>query len=85
MVSQFFPGVVFGLYWRRVTAMGIAAGLVAGVGTAAFLILTKRDPFFGCNAGFVALMANFAVAVIASLATRPRKGEWDLELADPTK
>jgi SSS family solute:Na+ symporter len=76
-VSQFFPGVIFGLYWRRVTATGIAAGLVAGIGTAVFLILTKRDPFFGCNAGFVALAANFAIAVIASLATRPRRIEWD--------
>jgi SSS family solute:Na+ symporter len=68
-VAQFSPGVILGLYWRRVTAAGVLAGLVAGVGTASALILTKHDPWFGVNAGFVALCLNASVAAGVSLLT----------------
>ncbi len=68
-VTQFFPGVVLGLYSRRVTTAGVFSGLVAGVGTVAFLMLTKRDPFHGLNAGFVALCLNFAVTAAVSAVT----------------
>lgn len=70
-VTQFFPGVVLGLYWRRATRPAVFAGMVAGVVTVAFLALTKRDPFFGFNAGFVALCLNFIVTVALSLSTPP--------------
>jgi SSS family solute:Na+ symporter len=52
-VTQFFPGVVFGLFWRRATAAGVAAGIISGVGFSMFLIATKRDPLLGWNAGFL--------------------------------
>jgi len=68
-ISQFFPGVVFGLYWKRVTMVGVSAGLVAGVGTTALLLLSKHDPFLGLNAGFVALCINIVITVIASILT----------------
>ena len=68
-VTQFFPGVVLGLYSKRVTMPGVFAGLVVGVGTVAFLMLTNRDPLFGMNAGFLALCLNFAVTSIVSLLT----------------
>jgi len=68
-VTQFFPGVVLGLYWKRVTMPGVFAGLIAGVGTVAFLILSNRDPFFGWSAGFVALCLNFLIAAMLSLLT----------------
>ncbi len=70
-VTQFFPGVVLGLYWKRATLRGVFAGLVAGVATVAFLAVTKRDPFFGFNAGFVALCLNFIVTVVLSLEAVP--------------
>jgi SSS family solute:Na+ symporter len=66
-VTQFFPGVVLGLYWKRVTMAGVFAGLIAGVGTVTALILTGRDPFFGWSAGFVGLCINFLITVILSL------------------
>jgi solute:Na+ symporter, SSS family len=66
-VSQFFPGVVLGLYWPRANRYGIFAGTATGVAAAAALMLTGHDPVFGMNAGFVALCANFAVAVVVSL------------------
>ena len=68
-VTQFFPAVVLGLYWNRVTIPGVFAGMIAGVATAAFLILTHQDPFLGCSAGFVALCINFLITAILSLLT----------------
>lgn len=74
-VTQFFPGVVLGIYWERVTTRGVFAGMITGVGIAAFLLLTKRDPWFGWNAGFLALCANFLVTVLVSLSEpRSRSG-----------
>jgi solute:Na+ symporter, SSS family len=72
-VTQFFPGVVLGLFWRRVTTSGVFAGIVVGVGSAVLLMLTRRDPLFGLNAGFVALCLNLLVAVTASLARAPSR------------
>jgi SSS family solute:Na+ symporter len=68
-VTQFFPGVVLGLYWKRVTMRGVFAGMFAGVATVAFLMLTHRDPFFGWSAGFVALCLNFAITAMLSVLT----------------
>jgi len=65
-VAQFFPGVVFGLYWKRASAISVFLGLSAGVGIAAFLLLTHRDPFLGWNAGFIGLCANFTITAMAS-------------------
>ena len=66
-VTQFFPGVVLGLFWRRATMKGVFTGLVAGITTVAVLMLSKRDPLLGVNAGFVALCVNFAVTGAFSL------------------
>jgi solute:Na+ symporter, SSS family len=69
-VTQFFPGVILGLYWRRVTASAVLAGLIAGVATSVFLMLSHQDPFFGWSAGFVALCLNFIITILLSLRTR---------------
>ncbi len=69
-VTQFFPGVVLSLCWKRVTGAGVFAGLMAGVASATVLILSNRDPFHGVNAGFLALCLNFAIVVFWS-AVRP--------------
>jgi len=66
-VTQFLPGVVLGLYWRRATTAGVFAGLAAGLAVAAALMLSGQDPFHGWSAGFVALCVNFGLAVILSL------------------
>jgi solute:Na+ symporter, SSS family len=71
-VTQFFPGVVLGLYWKHVTMPGVFAGMIAGVAAVVFLILTHQDPFFGWSAGFVALCLNFVITVSLSLLTPPR-------------
>jgi len=66
-VSQFFPGVVFGLFSERVNTGGVFTGMVAGVSIASFLMLTGRDPFRGLNAGFIALCCNLAIVTVATL------------------
>jgi solute:Na+ symporter, SSS family len=80
-VTQFFPGVVLGLYWKRVTMPGVFAGMITGVATVAYLILTHQDPFLGWSAGFVALCINFLITTILSLITRANLPPLD---ASPT-
>src|SRR5713101_148348 len=65
-VAQFFPGVVLGLYSKRVTMPGIFAGMVTGVLIAVLLMLSKHDPVMGLNAGFIGLCFNFAVVAAVS-------------------
>jgi SSS family solute:Na+ symporter len=72
-VTQFFPGVVLGLYWKRVTASAVFAGMISGVATAVFLMLSHRDPVFGLSAGFLALCLNFIIAIFGSLITAAPK------------
>lgn len=68
-VTQFFPGVVLGLFWPRVTTIGVFAGLIVGLITISALMLSHRDPFHGVNAGFFALVLNFASTLLISLFT----------------
>ena len=58
-VAQIFPGVVLGLFSRRVTASGVFAGMATGIAVAAFLMLTGRDPYMGLNAGFHRALFQF--------------------------
>jgi len=74
-ITQFFPGVVLGLYWRRVATAGVFAGQILGVSSALFLMLSHHDPLFGLSAGFLALCLNFAVAIVVSLLTAPATGD----------
>jgi SSS family solute:Na+ symporter len=76
-VAQLFPGVVLGLYSRRVTTSGVFAGMATGIAIAVFLILTGRDPYRGVNAGFIALCFNFAVTGVVSLLTAVRVAGFD--------
>ena len=82
-VTQFFPGVVLGLYWKRVTMPAVFAGMIAGVMAAVFLMLSHRDPAFGLSAGFLALCLNFLITVFVSLATPSLR--MDLTHAQDTK
>jgi SSS family solute:Na+ symporter len=72
-VTQFFPGVLLGLFSRRVTTSGVFAGMVAGVIVVAILMLSKHDPVFGLNAGFVGLCLNFLIVGVLAIAKSPRK------------
>jgi SSS family solute:Na+ symporter len=66
-ITQLFPGVVLGLFWKRVTMPAVFAGLIFGVASMAILFVTKHDPFLGLSAGFLGLCLNFTIAVFLSL------------------
>jgi solute:Na+ symporter, SSS family len=68
-VAQFFPGVVLGLFSRRVTTAGVFAGIATGIFIVVTLILTGRDPYLGWNAGLVALCSNFVITGLVSVLT----------------
>lgn len=78
-VSQFFPGVVLGLFWPRVTTAAVLSGLVVGVTLSSILMLSHRDPVHGVNAGFLALVLNFAATVVVSLLMRPQQNFMPLD------
>lgn len=71
-VTQFFPMIVLGLYWKKATRLGAYLGLLMGEILVFSLILGKMDPFpfagMNLNAGFVALLVNLFVFVLVSLA-----------------
>jgi solute:Na+ symporter, SSS family len=81
-VSQFFPGIVLGLFWNRASKAGVFSGLVVGIVAVAFLMLSGRDPFMGLNAGFVALILNLGVTVLVSLLS-DSQGSESAEIFSP--
>ncbi|MDT8902974.1 sodium:solute symporter family protein [Anaeroselena agilis] len=72
-VTQFFPMIVLGLFWKRATKIGAYSGLIVGEFLVFYLVLNKLDPFaiagLHLNAGFVALVCNFIVFTVVSLVT----------------
>ncbi|VBB04989.1 sodium/solute symporter [Lucifera butyrica] len=72
-VSQFFPMIVLGLYWKKASRWGAYAGLCVGEILVFTLMLGHMDPFvfagMNLNAGFVALSMNLTVFVMVSLFT----------------
>jgi SSS family solute:Na+ symporter len=74
-VSQFCPGVLLGLFWKRINATAVFSGMIAGLGLVLFLVFGKHDPCMGLNAGFVALVANFAVAILVTFLFAPAQAE----------
>jgi solute:Na+ symporter, SSS family len=65
-ISQFFPGIVLGLFAPSVGAVPVGLGLAAGEAVVVTLIWGHHDPFIGLNAGFVGLAVNFAVTTVAA-------------------
>src|SRR5271165_4299631 len=76
-VGQFFPGVVLGLYSKRVSMFGVFSGIVTGVFIFIPLMLTRHDPFMGLNAGFIALCCNFAVVALVSVLKPAQHGGFE--------
>lgn len=71
-ITQFAPGIVAALVWRRVTVWGTTAGLVVGL-VLAVVFANLTLPLGGVNIGLVALAANIATLIVVSLLTRASK------------
>ncbi|EHP42330.1 solute:Na+ symporter permease transmembrane protein [Cupriavidus basilensis OR16] len=81
--SSFFPVLVLAIFWRRTTAAGAVAGMVAGLGVAVYYIFvnypffTRMTGIFGNRwfgvdpiaSGAFGVPAGFAVAILVSLLT----------------
>lgn len=76
-VTQFFPLLVLGMFWKQASKKAAVCGLIAGEFLVFYLMLNKLDPLTVMgghfNAGFVALLVNFIVFVIVSLITKTGK------------
>jgi SSS family solute:Na+ symporter len=75
-VTQFFPMVVFGLFWKKSTKAAAFASLLVGEGLVFYLLILNKIsvvavPSLGghVNTGFLALVINIAVFVVVSLLT----------------
>jgi len=65
-ISQFMPGFVFALLWRRAGGLAVGTGLFVGITVAVSLAAAGITPW-GLNAGFVGLLANVACVAIAAV------------------
>lgn len=81
-VTQFFPMIVLGLFWKKGTKQGAYAGLIVGEALVFGLILGKMDPFpiagMNLNAGFFALVINLIVYVAVSMVTTSKRPEVEV-------
>lgn len=78
-VTQFFPLLAVGIFWKNASRIGAYCGLIVGEILVFVLMLGKMDPLpvFGghLNAGFVALVCNLIVFLVVSLATSAGKAK----------
>ena len=75
-VTQLFPSVLLSLFTRQgVNKMGAAAGIVVGVIMVIYFMLSGNLILWGINTGFLALLANFAVVLAVSRATRSTQND----------
>ena len=82
-VTQLFPGVVLGLFSKRVTTAGVFSGMVAGIALSVVLMVSGRDPYHGMAAGFVGFCLNVVVTGVVTACTRVKvNGFEDAMLAN---
>ena len=65
-ITQIFPAVILGLYWRRMNVYAAAAGIIAGEAIAIYTLHTSGGPW-GINPGLIALAVNASVCVVAAV------------------
>lgn len=76
-VTQFFPMLVLGLYWKKSTKIAAFSSLIIGEGLVVYWLMIKKMsvipvPALGghVNTGFVALLITLSIFVIVSLLTQ---------------
>jgi SSS family solute:Na+ symporter len=75
-VTQFMPGFVFGLVWRRASAWAVGSGIIAGELVAAYLVAHPTIWTWGINPGFFALFVNVTVCACIALL-------WPRKISEP--
>ena len=76
-VTQFFPLIVLGVYWKRANKIAAFCGVGVGEFIVFYTILHHLDPMpiwgLHINAGFLALVVNMVIFVALSLAFAPQR------------
>jgi len=83
-VTQMFPGVVLGLFWKRMNKWAAGAGIIAGIGTIAYLKFFGPGDYLGIHFGLWGLMINIIVVLIVAFITSS-KGERFQEVREAIK
>ena len=80
--ASFFPAIVLGIFWKRATAAGCVAGMIAGLAfTALYMYLTlyqDMEHWFGISPegiGTIGAAINFIVAIAVSQVSRAPSAE----------
>jgi cation/acetate symporter len=84
--SSFFPIIVLGIFWKRTTAAGAAAGMVAGMAFTIFYMVYTLGLFGAAKHGYwfkispegigtIGAIINFAVTIVVSTFTRKPSAE----------
>lgn len=68
-IAQFAPAFIFGVYWKRMHAWAIGAGIAAGE-IVAFYLWHHSISLWGINPGFFALLVNVALCTGIALLGR---------------
>lgn len=69
ILVQLFPGVIAAFFCPKVTKQAVITGLAAGIGIS-FYYTFLASPLFGIHAGLLGLIANTALLVTISLASK---------------
>jgi SSS family solute:Na+ symporter len=81
-VVQFMPVVLATLYWRRATAAGVLAGLLAGFAITVLCVVHPEWRPFPFHAGIYGFVVNVALLIGVSLATSRPPAPSDVEFFD---
>lgn len=91
LMAQLAPAFILGLYWKRLAAMPVFAGMLAGTLVAGGMTVLGLDSLHGLGGGLLGLLLNVAICVLGSLllpqspaaATRARRAAELPAEADP--
>jgi SSS family solute:Na+ symporter len=74
-VVQLAPAVYAAFLWRRATAAGVVAGLVAGIAVTGVLIIRPDWRLYDLHEGLMGLVANVFALFVVSLLTKAPEGD----------
>lgn len=72
LLAQIAPAFILGLYWRRMSAVAVLAGVVAGAGLSGYLTIIGHDSPTGLPNGLLGLGLNLLLCIVLSIAMPDR-------------
>jgi SSS family solute:Na+ symporter len=69
-ITQFFPGVVLGVFTKKPTKAGVISGIIVGLAALFFFQFGGVKTPLNLQPGFVGLILNFIVVLVVSSFTK---------------